>query len=468
MTDAQILTAAQMRAAEQALFDAGMGVFELMQIAASGAAEWIRRVAARRSVTVLCGPGNNGGDGYVIADRLRKAGNRVQVVAPMPPKADAAKQARDQWSSEVLTSGRGVANEVLVDCLFGSGLSRPLTGEHALLLRDLAARHGKRIAIDVPSGIASDTGAVLNERLPAFDLTLALGAWKFAHWTLGGRALMGVKRLVPIGIAAVEGAARLAAKPALRSPAIDIHKYKRGLAAVVGGEMPGAAVLASRAAMRSGAGYVKLLAPEAQGAPPDLPDMPDLVVEASDLKSALCDKRINAVLVGPGLGRGDGARETLQTVMQRQSPTVLDADALHVLRPKMLSGDAPILATPHDGELEALCRQFCVIAEGRMNRAKALANASGIVICAKGPDTIIAAPDGRMALAPPAPTWLSVAGSGDVLAGIALSRMATGKPPFEAACEAVWLHGEAARICGAAFTPSDLAEAVSGALARCL
>jgi NAD(P)H-hydrate repair Nnr-like enzyme with NAD(P)H-hydrate dehydratase domain len=134
----------------------------------------------------------------------------------------------------------------------------------------------------------------------------------------------------------------------------------------------------------------------------------------------------------------------------------------------MLNVEQPILATPHDGELAALCRAFCVIAEGRINRAMALSTASGMVICAKGPDTIIAAPDGRIAIAPPAPSWLSIAGTGDVLAGIAVSRMATGADPFTAACEAVWLHGEAARRAGVAFTPSQLAEKVSEALAACL
>ncbi|MBY0395489.1 MAG: NAD(P)H-hydrate epimerase, partial [Thermoleophilia bacterium] len=199
MTAAQVLTAEQMRAAEQALFDAGTSVSDLMETAAGGAAEWIRRVAARRSVTVLCGPGNNGGDGYVIARRLREAGHAVTVIAPLAPRTDAAREARRRWVGPVATAGGG-PGEVFVDCLFGSGLARPLGAEHALLLRDLAARHRIRIAVDMPSGIATDSGAVLNERLPAYDLTLALGAWKLAHWSLPGQALMGQLRLVPIGI----------------------------------------------------------------------------------------------------------------------------------------------------------------------------------------------------------------------------------------------------------------------------
>ncbi len=458
----QVLTADQMRAAEQALFSSGISEFELMQIAARGAAEWIRRIAAGRSVTVLCGPGNNGGDGYVIAHLLCEAGNEVQIVAPQPPKTETAKKARSLWGRDVLTSGGSVANHVLVDCLFGSGLSRPLSGEHALLMRDLARRHSATIAVDVPSGIASDKGAVLNEGLPEFDVTLALGAWKYAHWSLPGRASMGAKRLVPIGIPDVAGAAELLERPRIAVPTLDSHKYRRGMAAIVAGEMPGASVLAARAAMRAGAGYVKLAAQKLEGAPPDL------VVDHSDLSTALGDARINAVLIGPGLGRHEVARKALETALKGDRVIVLDADALHLLGPHMLDDNQSILATPHDGELEALCRSFSVLAEGRLNKAKALAAISGMVICAKGPDTIIAAPDGRIALAPPASSWLSVAGTGDVLAGIAVSRMATGLAPFEAACEAVWFHGEAARLCGAAFTSADLADTVSAAVASCI
>ncbi|MCZ8369349.1 MAG: NAD(P)H-hydrate epimerase [Porphyrobacter sp.] len=463
MTAAQVLTAEQMRAAEQALFDAGTSVSDLMEIAAGGAAEWIRRVAAGRSVTVLCGPGNNGGDGYVIARRLREAVNAVTVIAPLDPATDAAQEARRRWDGPVSTSGNA-QGDVFVDCLFGSGLARPLVAEHALLLRDLAAQHRYRVAVDVPSGIASDSGAVLNERLPAFDLTLALGAWKFAHWALPGRELMGQKRLVPIGIAAVEGAAQLVERPSIAAPATDSHKYRRGLLGIVAGAMPGASLLAAAAAQHAGAGYVKLLAPAADPRTP-----PDVVTDTAPLPEALRDPRLAAVLVGPGLGRDSAAEAALGESLRLPCALVIDADALMLLGPEHLPRqDKPILATPHDGELETLCRSFGVIAEGRRARALALARVSGMVVLAKGPDTCVAAPGGRLALAAPAPSWLSVAGTGDVLAGIAASRMATGADPFAAACEAVWLHSEAARLAGSAFTPSQLAEQVFEALAAAL
>lgn len=462
MSAAQVLTADQMRAAEQALFDAGTSVSDLMEIAAGGAAEWIRRVAAGRAVTVLCGPGNNGGDGYVIARILRESGNAVTVIAPLDPATDAANEARRRWGGPVATADRGAQGDVFVDCLFGSGLTRPLVPEHALLLRDLAARHRLRVAVDVPSGIASDSGAVLNERLPRFDLTLALGAWKFAHWSLPGRALMGQMRLVPIGIAGVEGAARLVTRPVITAPADDSHKYRRGLLAIVAGAMPGASLLAAAAAQHAGAGYVKLLAREADPRTP-----PDVVTDTAPLTEALGDSRIAAVLAGPGLGRDDPARAALGAALRQAAALVLDADALMLLDPGTLPEGKPMLATPHDGELESLCRAFGVIAEGRRARALALARASGMVVLAKGPDSCVAAPDGRLALGTPAPSWLSVAGTGDVLAGIAASRMATGADPFTAAAQALWLHGEAARRAGPAFTPSQLAERVPEALAAC-
>lgn len=460
MTLAQVLTAKQMRAAEQTLFDAGVSINALMEIAAGGAAEWIRRVAAGRTITVLCGPGNNGGDGYVIARILRSAGNIVTVIAPLEPATDAAKEAARRWDGPV--GHTGVDGDVFVDCLFGSGLGRPLVAEHALQLRDLAARHHYRIAVDVPSGIASDSGAVLNDRLPQFDLTLALGAWKFAHWSLPGRALMGQLRLVPIGINAVAGAAQLVERPKIASPAADSHKYLRGLLGIVAGSMPGATLLAAAAGQRAGAGYVKLFART-----PDPRTPADVVTDIAPLSETLADPRIAAVLIGPGLGRDGAAKAMLGEALRRARAMVLDADALMLLAPNMLARDIPMLATPHDGELDTLCRNFGVIAEGRRDRALALAKVTGMVLLAKGPDSVVAAPDGRLALGAPASSWLSVAGTGDDLAGIAASRMATGSDPFTAACEALWLHSEAARRAGPAFTPSQLAEQVSEALAAC-
>lgn len=461
-TPEQVLTAQQMRGAEQRLIDAGMPEFDLMKLAASRAAEWVRRLAAGRKVTVLCGPGNNGGDGYVIANCLQQWGLTVDVVAPEPPQSPSAKEALALWGHEVLTSGGAANGEVLVDCLFGSGLSRPLSGAHLLLLRDLVDRHAFTIALDVPSGIASDTGEMLNEKLPSMDVTLALGAWKYAHFSLPGRLRMGAQRLVPIGIDAVEGAALVLDKPTIAAPAGNAHKYIRGLGVVIEGVMSGAARLAAEAAMRAGAGYIKLATDQ-----PTQDANPCMVQDSREIHAILEDTRVDAVLIGPGLGRDGRAREKLAAFLSSGRCGVLDADALHLLKPQMLETGLAAIATPHDGELKSMCRNFSVLAKGRRDRAVTLARTANIVVIAKGPDTVIAAPDGRVVIAPPAPSWLSTAGTGDVLAGIVLSRLSYGGDPFEAACDAVWLHSEGARACGPAFTPLELAEAVPVALARC-
>jgi hydroxyethylthiazole kinase-like uncharacterized protein yjeF len=463
----QILTVTQMLAAEMALVDAGGSIEALMQTAGRGAADWVWRVAGTHPVTVLCGPGNNGGDGYVIAEAIRERGGHVAVIAGKSPKTVAAQKAATLYRGEVLGPDAKRSGDVLVDCLFGSGLTRALEPADAQLLARLAASHRHRIAVDVPSGVQSDTGEILTDSLPQFDLTLALGAWKFAHVLMPAAARMGELRLVPIGIEAVAGAAQRLARPRLSAPPADAHKYTRGLLAVVGGAMPGAGILAATAAHRAGAGYVKLLG-DAGADAHVLP--PDLVTDTRPLDEALDDARIAAVLIGPGLGRDDAARARLAQALSLDGALVLDADALVLLESGQFDGRrAGMIATPHEGELKALEKAFGMPGIGsKPERARMLAEATRMVIVAKGPDTVIAAPDGRLACAQPASSWLSTAGTGDVLAGIIASRLATGAEPFTAASEGLWLHGEAARQSGPAFAAADLAAAVPSALGACL
>lgn len=459
----QILTVSEMSGAEQALIDAGETVSSLMERAGRGAADYAGRVAAGRPVTVLCGPGNNGGDGYVVARVLADAGVPVTVVAPLAPRTEAARAACAAWGgAPVENADEDVRGAMLVDCLFGSGLTRPLDAPLAALLLRLAVRHDYRIAVDLPSGVASDSGAMLNDDLPDYQLTIALGAWKFAHWSMPAMARMGARRLVEIGIAPVEGAARLLARPALAAPPADAHKYSRGLLAVIGGAMPGAGVLAARAAMHSGAGYVKLFAEHKSPVTPD-----ELVVNDAPLDQALGDERISALLVGPGLGKEAKAR--FDKAMEADLPIVCDADALPLLRPEMLAGrSSPLLVTPHAGELAALCENFGIAKAARLERVRSLAEVMRAVVIAKGPDTLIAAPGAPLRIAPPAPSWLSTAGTGDVLAGIIASRLASDAPPEKAAAEGVWLHGEAARRAGPAFTAGQLIDVIPEAYAACL
>lgn len=317
--------------------------------------------------------------------------------------------------------------------------------------------------MDLPSGIHADNGMMLNSGLPDWHLTLALGAWKPAHFLLPASPTMGELRLVPIGVSDVPEAGRLIARPSFGAPASDAHKYKRGLLGVVVGAMPGAALLAARAAQGGGAGYVKLLG-GGEGAPADL------VVDRQPLAEVLTDSRFAALLVGPGLARNAAARETLAVALSEPIPAVVDADALILLSPHNLAErEAPLIATPHEGELFALERSFGLDGSGsKVERAEALARATGMVVVAKGADTLIAGPDGQVAFAPRATSWLSTAGTGDVLAGTIASRLANGADPFIAAWEGVWLHGEAARHTPAPFTAGQLAAQVARAYAACL
>lgn len=441
--------------------DTGTSEWELMQRAGKGAARWVMRMAAGRPVTVLCGPGNNGGDGYVIADCLHVKGYKVRVVAPVEPKSETARKARAAFEGEVVGCA-ALTDPVMVDCLFGYGLSRDVEGEFAALLEELAASDCYKISIDVPSSVESDTGSVLGP-LPQYDLTLALGAWKRAHFLMPAMASMGALRCVPIGLVLAEANDRMASVPRLTAPAADSHKYRRGLLGVVAGAMPGAPLLSAEAAMHAGAGYVKLVSDHSH---PDAPA--DLVIE-QDLEAVLEDERISAVLIGPGLRRDRRARDRLSSVLRSGHSCVLDADALHLLSPNMLDGAdvTKVCLTPHEGELATLCESFDVTAQSKLDRAKGLHDVAGMTVLAKGPDTVLASREG-MRFFPRGSSWLSVAGSGDVLGGIVASRLAVHSDTMRACEEGVWLHHEAARHARPAFSASYLASAVKHAMAAFL
>ncbi len=461
MSSTAVLSVETMRAAEQAAMNGGISEWELMQRAGKGAARWVTRMAAGRPVTVLCGPGNNGGDGYVIADCLHAKGYKVRVFAPVEPKSETARKARAAFEGEILERA-ALTDPVVVDCLFGYGLSRDVKGEFATLLAEVVTSNCFKIAIDVPSSVQSDTGSVLGP-LPRYDLTLALGAWKQAHFLMPAMTSMGALRCVPIGLALDEANDRMVLPPRLTAPAADSHKYRRGLLGVVAGAMPGAPLLSAEAAMHAGAGYVKLVSEHSH---PDAPA--DLVIE-QDLDTVLKDDRISAVLIGPGLGRDDEARDRLSSVLGSGQSCVLDADALHLLRPDMLNGIdvTKLCLTPHEGELAALCESFDVTAHSKIDRTRLLRDVTGMTVLAKGPDTLLAG-RGGMRFFPRGSSWLSVAGSGDVLAGIVASRVAVHSDTMRACEEAVWLHNEAARRASPAFSASNLARAVKHAMAAYL
>jgi hydroxyethylthiazole kinase-like uncharacterized protein yjeF len=448
-----ILTAEEMRAAEARAIEGVTSVETLMQRAGLAAAEAIWRYAGPMPTLVLCGPGNNGGDGYVIARALAARGVPVQLAALGKPATQAALWARGLWQGDVATLGEARPAPLLVDALFGTGLRRPLDPDTAARLAALAIASRLRVAVDLPSGAATDDGALLSS-VPDYELTVTFQTLKPSHLLHPAARYMGKVVVADIGIEAQSGLVRLG-RPLLRAPAPDDHKYSRGYVAVVAGGMPGAAALAAVAAMRAGAGYVRLIS--------DAPvtGTPNAIVQGG-LRD-LGDKRLGAIAIGPGLGRGDAAAERLRRVRRAGAPLVIDADGLFALadRPRDFGG---AILTPHEGEFRRL---FADLPGSKVERARAAARASGAVIVYKGADTIIAAPDGRAAIETP-PSWLATAGSGDVLTGIAAARRAAGLEAFEAACEAVWLHARAAALAGPAMIADDIAARLPDSLAECL
>jgi hydroxyethylthiazole kinase-like uncharacterized protein yjeF len=269
---------------------------------------------------------------------------------------------------------------------------------------------------------------------------------------------------VAIGVETLDRAATMLGRPRFVAPAPDAHKYTRGLVLVIGGGMAGASMLACEGALRAGAGAVRLTSTH-----PHPAVAPDVVLKDQPLEKLLAEKRTNAVLIGPGLGLDDAAKERLGEVMKADLPTVVDADALTLLTSRLIQHrSAPLILTPHAGEMERLAKGFGIEVVGKIAQARALAIATRGVVVAKGPDTVIVAPDGRTVLAPSPTSWLAVAGTGDVLSGAAASRLAAVHDPFRAACEAVWLHGEAARQAGPALLASDLAKTISRAYSAAL
>jgi hydroxyethylthiazole kinase-like uncharacterized protein yjeF len=449
MTGRLILTTEQMRAAEQAAIDSGTSVERLMERAGAALAEAVIRYAGPLPALILCGPGNNGGDGYVAARHLDERGIPVRVAALADPKSEAGQWARSGFGGEIepLTETTK-AEPVVVDCLFGTGLKKAL---EASAFKYLSRLHGEgrvRIACDVPSGVGSDSGDCLNV-VPDFDLTVTFGALKPAHRLMPAMSRCGRVVLADIGISASSSLHEIG-PPEL--PALDPagHKYDRGLIHALAGKMPGAIALAATAAARSGAGYVRVSTSRS------IEGIPSSVVQTDT--AILDDERIGCILVGPGMG---DIPQLLTLALTAKAPKVIDADAIGLVgEPGRLRGQDAIL-TPHEGEFRGL---FGDLPGSKAQRALEAARRSGAVIVYKGADTLVAAPDGRLGFAPPAPAWLASAGTGDVLAGMAAAMRAKGLASFEAACAAVWLHGRAAEIAGPHMIADDLAAVIPQAL----
>lgn len=447
---------------------------------AAVAAAITQRYAPCRTV-VLCGPGNNGGDGYVIARLLAERGWSVTVAQlrdPMSLKGDAAAMAR-LWrgvtvpmSSEVLDC----AGLVIV-ALFGAGLSRPLEGRAKEVVEALSLRHVPTVAVDLPSGLQGDTGRPPTGGICAkADLTVTFFRLKPAHVLMPGRLFCGETVVADIGTpeAAIAHIAPQIFRngPELwsaRFPRPDPlqHKYARGHAVVVSGpgHATGAARLAARAALRVGAGLCSVASP-AEAVAVNAAALTAIMVKpfsaAAGLASLLSDTRLNAVVIGPGVGVGPGTSELVAAVLATQAAVVIDADAI-----TSFAGEPNLLfrllrqncvLTPHAGEFSRIFPRVLEQSTSRIEATRVAAAAAGCVVLLKGPDTVIADPSGRVAVNCNAPAWLATAGAGDVLAGIIAGLMAQGMTAFDGACAGAWLHGEAANLFGPGLISEDLPE----------
>ena len=470
-----LLTPAQMAQADAAAPRHGAPSLVLMENAGRAVARAIRRRFSPTRTLVLCGPGNNGGDGYVAARLLAQQGWPVAIArsaAPRPASphlgTDAAAMAA-RWHGPTVpfTAAEAARAGLVIDALFGAGLARPLDEECVTVLR--AAR--RLVAIDMPSGLDGATGHPPGFA-PQAELTVTFFRLKPGHLLLPGRALCGELVLADIGLpgAVLDDIAPSAwlNRPGLWTlPTLGAasHKYTRGHVTVLGGaDMTGAARLAAAGARHAGAGLVTLAA----GAAAPLyraAAEPGLIVSGAELPALLEDKRRIAWVCGPGLG-ADAARAALPLLLEAARTTgrhiVVDADALTACagKPEALRGAAVL--TPHAGEFSRL---FGPIGDDKLAAVRAAARLVGCVVLLKGADTVVAAPDGRASINASAPPFLATAGSGDVLAGAIGGLLAQGLPPWDAASAGVWLHGQAANLAGPGLLAEDLPPALGRAAA---
>jgi hydroxyethylthiazole kinase-like uncharacterized protein yjeF len=484
VADLELLTNAEMSRADSLAAAGGVPTLTLMENAGRAVADAVEAMLRSRgaAVSVLCGPGNNGGDGFVAARLLKQRGYAVRLFLlghRSQLKGDAAEMA-GRWDDKVEPLGLGQASfdddQLIVDALLGAGLTRPPEGNAAAVIDAANASGVPILAVDVPSGLDGSTGLAAGAVVTA-TRTITFFRCKPGHVLQPGRRLCGSVYVADIGIPATV-LDDIACKtfrnlPPLWRPSLprlgdEHHKYKRGHAVAVSGPVAqtGAIRLAARAALRIGAGLVTV------ASPPEA-----LVVNATQLTAIMlmpfsgplglaeifADTRKNAVLIGPGRGVGTQTQTEAATLLATGAAVVLDADALTSfagqtdLLAELVRGKSgrPVVLTPHEGEF---ARLFPRLAGCKLERARAAAATTGAVVVLKGSDTVVAAPDGRATINANAPPTLATAGSGDVLAGFVLGLLAQGMPAFEAACAAVWLHGAAATAFGPGLIAEDLPE----------
>jgi ADP-dependent NAD(P)H-hydrate dehydratase / NAD(P)H-hydrate epimerase len=484
----ELLDSAEMARADGLAMARGVAGIDLMERAGSAVADAVlARHASGARVTVVAGPGNNGGDGFVAARLLAERGHRVQVLLLGEAgrlKGDAALAAKRWRGKAVIAEAHRLSGaDLVIDGLFGAGLDRPVEGTARAMIEAMNAHGAPIIAIDLPSGVNGTTGAVMGVAIRAAQ-TVTFFRKKPGHLLLPGRLYCGAISVADIGIPALV-LEQIAPKTfengpdlwrsELPLPRLTGHKYDRGHAVVVSGPSwsTGAARLAARGALRAGAGLVTIASPREAlpvNAAANLAVMVRPVDGDSQLSAFLADRRLNVLALGPGLGVGEETCKLVLAALLGERAVVLDADAI-----TSFAGDPQRLAnalrarahratilTPHEGEFS---RYFWALddrtkAGSKLERARLAARLVGAVVLLKGGDTVVAAPDRRASIAANAPAFLATAGAGDVLTGIAAGLLAQGMPAFQAASAAVWLHGEAGSIVGPGLISEDLPEAL--------
>jgi hydroxyethylthiazole kinase-like uncharacterized protein yjeF len=468
----ELLTSEEMGQADRLTIEGGVPGRVLMENAGRAVADEVSiRFPDARSVAVPCGPGNNGGDGFVAARHLVERGYAVRLGFNGDPSLlpqDAAAMAK-LWAGAVEPLHRDLLAkaDIVVDALFGAGLARPIEGDLAGLVEVVNRSGLPVIAVDVPSGVDGTTGAIKGVAIEA-AATVTFFRLKPGHLLLPGRDLCGETRVADIET--------IKPKSFVNEPALWLaqfpwpqpqgHKYARGHAVVASGPVfsTGAARLGAMGALRAGAGLVTVASPKnavAVNAAQLTAIMVRPVDDASDLADLLADERKNAVLIGPGVGVGEHTKAMVLAALASKAAVVLDADAITsfandaaALFAQIRSRTAPVALTPHEGEF---ARLFGAIGEGgRLAAARAAAARSGAIVLVKGSDTIVAAPDGRASINATSSPWLATAGTGDVLAGIVLGFLAQRMEPFEGVSASVWVHGRAAQLFGPGLIAEDL------------
>ena len=493
----ELLTPAEMSEADRFAVAAGTPGIALMERAGLAVADEAARLAKSRGrIVVLCGPGGNGGDGFVAARLLAKRGYAVELglIGRREALRGDPALAASRYDGQVLDAAAidpGGA-DCVIDALFGAGLARDIEGVAKAIIErvNAFARAGGRVlAVDVPSGVDGGTGKVRGVAVEA-SASVTFFRLKPGHLLLPGRMLCGAIRLADIGIPEA-ALARIAPQAFVNAPAVwraalphvnaESHKYARGAVLVLSGaaHRTGAARLAARAALRSGAGIVTLASPPdavAVNAAHLTAVMVAPFATISEFEALLADERRRAIALGPGAGVGPALRKLVAAALTRPAERrtiVLDADALTSfagdaarLEALIARGGHSAVMTPHEGEFARLFEGAPEVRldDDKLTRARAAARLMGAVVLIKGADTVVAAPDGRATIGFDLPPWLATAGSGDVLAGLVSGLAAQGMAPFEAASAAVWLHGACGRALGPGLIAEDLPEALPGVL----